>query len=378
MSDILILIIFSMKKLIFTKFYKEITNFFIVSLILTGLIVWTIQAVNYFDFVTEDGHGIKIYFLYSLLNFPNIVTKIYPFIFFITIFYIIFNYEIKNEISILWINGIKKIKFVNNLLVLSLVFMLIQLILSSYISPLTKLKARGYIKNSNINFFTSLIKEGSFINATKGLTIFIDKKEKDGTFKNIFLEEKNKNKSRIIYASNGELLDNDFQKTFRLFKGQIIDSHDSEINIFNFDEINFNLNDLNTRTIITPKLQEIDTVILLSCFFKIKNKKFGSFNCNENLIKEVKIELINRLYRPINLPIIVLLASYLILFSKNQKSYKINVNIIFFMIFLFLVFFEVSANYAVLSKSLMFAYLFSPIIIFIIGYYYLSRLCKNV
>ena len=27
-----------------------------------GLIVWTMQAVNYFDFVSEDGHGLKVYF----------------------------------------------------------------------------------------------------------------------------------------------------------------------------------------------------------------------------------------------------------------------------------------------------------------------------
>ena len=36
-----------------------------------GLIVWTIQAINYFDFVSEDGHGLKVYFLYTLLNFPK-------------------------------------------------------------------------------------------------------------------------------------------------------------------------------------------------------------------------------------------------------------------------------------------------------------------
>ena len=85
-----------MKKLIFKKFYQDTFAFFLVSIFLMSLIVWIIQAVNYFDYVTEDGHGLKVYFFYSVLNFPKIVHRILPFIFFISIFYTIINYEIKN------------------------------------------------------------------------------------------------------------------------------------------------------------------------------------------------------------------------------------------------------------------------------------------
>ena len=55
--------------------------------------------------------------------------------------------------------------------------MIIQIILGSYLSPVSQLKARNLIKESNIDFFTSLIKEGKFINAVKGLTIFIENKD---------------------------------------------------------------------------------------------------------------------------------------------------------------------------------------------------------
>ena len=68
-----------------------------------GLIVWTLQAVNYFDFVSEDGHGLKIYFFYTLLNFPKIIHRILPFIFFISLFYTIIRYEMNNELNIFWI-----------------------------------------------------------------------------------------------------------------------------------------------------------------------------------------------------------------------------------------------------------------------------------
>ena len=103
-----------MKKLIFRKFIKDISFFFVLMCITLGLIVWTLQAVNYLDFVTQDGHGLKTYFAYTIFNFPKIIHRIIPFIFFITLFYLLTNYEHKNELSIFWINGVSKIDFTNN------------------------------------------------------------------------------------------------------------------------------------------------------------------------------------------------------------------------------------------------------------------------
>ena len=84
-----------MKKLIFRKFTQDTLAFFATSALIMGLIVWTLQAVNYFDFVTQDGHGLKVYFLYTVFNFPKIIHRILPFIFFISLFYMIISYEIK-------------------------------------------------------------------------------------------------------------------------------------------------------------------------------------------------------------------------------------------------------------------------------------------
>ena len=98
-----------MKKLIFRKFAKDTTFFFILICFVVGLIVWTLQAVNYFDFVVQDGHGLKTYFLYIILNFPKIIHRITPFIFFISLFYILIDYETRNELLIYWTSGVSKI-----------------------------------------------------------------------------------------------------------------------------------------------------------------------------------------------------------------------------------------------------------------------------
>ena len=89
-----------MEKLIFKKIVKDVSLFLFVSITCVATIVWIIQAVNYLDLVSEDGHSLKIYFLYTLFSLPKIISKILPFIFMISIFYVITKYEINNEVNI--------------------------------------------------------------------------------------------------------------------------------------------------------------------------------------------------------------------------------------------------------------------------------------
>ena len=144
-----------MKKLAFTKFNLDILKFFFTSIIIIGLIVWTLQSIKFFDFVTEDGHGLSVYFSYTILNFPKILHRILPFVFFISLFYTLINYELNEEINIYWLNGISKVYFVNKLLVFSVLLMIFQIILGSYFSPMSQVKGRNFLKYSNIDYFTS-------------------------------------------------------------------------------------------------------------------------------------------------------------------------------------------------------------------------------
>ena len=91
-----------MKKIIFKNFLRETTIFFLLSCSSVALIVWVIQAVNYLGFVTEDGHGFKIYFLYTLLSLPKIVNEILPFMFFFAVFFTLVKYEDQNQTLIFW------------------------------------------------------------------------------------------------------------------------------------------------------------------------------------------------------------------------------------------------------------------------------------
>ena len=59
---------------------------------------------------------------------------------------------------------------------ISLLIMFIQLFLSSFITPETLNYSRSLIKNSQLQFVPSLLKEKEFNDTVEGLTIFVGKK----------------------------------------------------------------------------------------------------------------------------------------------------------------------------------------------------------
>ena len=152
-----------MKKLIFRKFLLDAFLSFIILIICLSVIVWVIQAVNYLDFVSEDGHGFKVYFLYTLFNFPKIFTKLFLISLFISLFYIILKYENDNELSIYWSVGISKINFINKILIFSIILLIIQFIFTSLISPKSQNMGKSYIRMSILIFFHRSLKKKSLL-----------------------------------------------------------------------------------------------------------------------------------------------------------------------------------------------------------------------
>lgn len=367
-----------MKKLVFRKISKDLLIFFSFSLILLGLIVWTLQAINYFDLVAEDGHGIKLYFIYSILNFPKIIHKIVPFVFFISIFYILISYEAKNELNIFWINGINKVEFLNKIIFLSIILMLFQILNGSFFSPMSQLKARNLLKNSEIDFFTSLIKEGKFINVVQGLTIFINNKNEDGSYSEIYLDDSTKESPQMIYAKDGMLIDNKNQKIFKLYDGKVINYENSKINVFEFEQINFNLKDFISNSTTAPKIQEINTFDLISCFSKDRQVQRELFRCDKNFLNDIKQELLKRLYKPIYIPLIAIVTCFVIISSRNKINYKKIRNLIFMFAILVIIFSETSLRYSITSDLSFSFYLLAPWLMMISIYSLFLKSAKNV
>ena len=164
-----------MKKILFRKLLSDYIFFLFLALISTSVVIWVFQAVNYLDIMIEDGRDYLVYIKFTLLNFPKILGKIFPFILFFSLFYVTTKYELNNELIIFWNFGVHKLQIIYLAIKLSILLLFLQILITSIIIPKSQDVARSFLRSSTINFFGNFIKPQKFNDTIKGVTIYSDK-----------------------------------------------------------------------------------------------------------------------------------------------------------------------------------------------------------
>jgi len=369
-----------MRNRIYRYFFHEFIRYFVVILFASTAVIWTIQAVNFLDLVTEDGHAFKIYLFYSFLTISKIITKLIPFTFLIASILTILKFEKDNELIIFWTSGLNKMYMVNLVFRISLLIMFLQLTMSTIIAPKTLNLSRTLLKNSELQFIPSLLKEKQFNDTIKNLTIFVDKKNPDGTYENIFIRDegtiltKISSGSSTIFAKTAYITEDD--KNLILVDGNIQKLEASgKISIVKFEKTSLNLSGLSTKSISKPKIQETATMLIINC---IKNKNLIFHNCgkSEENLRESKIEINKRFGLPIFIPLISLITCFLLSSRKDKKRFVLNKYIFFFIGFVILVSSEITVRYSGNSWNHTAIYYLMPIGLLPFVYLFLIRAFK--
>ena len=376
-----------MNKLIFRKFSQDIINFFLVASFSITFIVWIIQAVNFLDLISDDGHSLKVYFTYVSLNLPKIFSKTIIFVYFISIYYVINKYNNSNELIVFWNNGIRKIKFINFILLFSILFLVLQLIFNLFIVPKSQDIGRAYIKASNIDFLPKLISEKKFINVVKNLTIFVEEYEKDGTLKKIYINEQMKNEnSKIIVSESGKIIKKKQKYILRLFNGGITNISKNNTYTLNFSETDYDLSNFTTKTITATKVQELDSIEMFRCLKEIYLKKKINKNevidnpknaaCHTRTVKSISEELYKRFVIPFYTLIISLVAASLIIEPRSKYFSKLHKLNIFLIGILVITISQLSLKFFLNSINITYLILFLPFFLVFLYYFVLLLFTK--
>ena len=338
-----------MKKILFRKLLLDCSIFFLITLISASLMIWVFQAVNFLDILIEDGRDYWVYFSYTLLNLPKTISKLLPFAFFFSFFYVISKYELNNELMIFWNFGVKKFELINFLVRASIILLLIQIIFTTFIVPKSQDMARSYLRTSNFNFFENFMKAGKFNDNIKGVTIYSEKKDEDGFYYNIYLKNNtNSDNIQITYANKGVFKKIKNANVLRLIDGHTISKINNEFTNLSFSQSDVNMSDTKSNTITVRKTQEISTYNIIKCLSILKDFKFIKFdtknldeqNCDLSNINNLIKEVYKRIFVPFYIPVLMLITLLLIIKSKESTNFLIRRIYIFSIGFLIIVFSE--------------------------------------
>jgi len=378
--------ILMLKNKIYNYFFNEIIKNFIIILFTFTVIAWVVRAVNFLDLMVEDGFASSVYFKYSLLNITAIISRFVPLAFLLSLTISIVKFERQQELLILWTTGLSKIKVVNVFLLIGLCVTFFQLFLSLIINPFLLNKSRFILNEKDAFEVNTVLKSNDFSDAFTNLTFYIDNKNINNELLNIFIKDSSgnlttgmdnvddKKDSTIIaekgFVANGKLI---------LYNGmmQTLNEKNEIKNIF-FEKTELALNNVSTRTIKLPKIQETSTYLLFRCIYE-KNSDLEITNCSkEDGFKSVATQdLARRVGAPLYIPLVSIITSFL-LFYKKEKTYNfLKKYILFILSFIILIFAEILLKYTGLSIFVAASYFAVPITISFIFYAYLFKKIKS-
>ena len=335
-----------MKKIIYRKLLLDYMSFFLIALFSSGIVIWVFQAVNFLDIMIEDGRSYSVYISYSLLNFPKILNKLFPFVLFFSLFYVTIKYEANNELIIFWNFGENKIQLINFVFKFSSILMLIQLILSSIAVPKSQDLARSFLRESSVNFYENFIKAKRFNDTLKKITIYSEKKDAEGNLYNLYLKKEiDQNNFQITYAKKGFFKEINNMPILVLFDGETITGKNNKITNISFSKSDFPINNAESSSFVTQqKTQELSSFNLFKCAnFLISTKKNKInpkvVNCKIRNSNNIFKELYKRFIIPFYILILSLVPLLLIILSKEDSRYS-KLKLITFLIGLFFIIFS--------------------------------------
>jgi len=213
----------------------------------------------------------------------------------------------------------------------------------------------------------------------------VEKRDGLGIMKNIFIrddshrlsaiENKEKTDSLTIFAKKGRL-DSDNKNSLILENGFIHSENTSnEIQIIKFKKTELTFDNLTTKSIIYPKVQETSSKILLNCFFKKTThnllKDYKNLKCHtEEERVEVLAEINRRFGMPLYIPLLALLSSFLLISREESKAKSWYKYFYFSLAFTILIAAEILVRYS--GKSLIHGFFYYLLPLFCIPVIYIE------
>tara|TARA_Y100000591_G_C21838633_1_gene704211 strand:- start:1692 stop:2834 length:1143 start_codon:yes stop_codon:yes gene_type:complete len=375
-----------MKKILFRKLLFDYLTFLFIALFSASVVIWVFQAVNYLDIMIEDGRDYFVYLNFTLLNFPKIISKIFPFVLFFSLYYVMIKYELNNELMILWNFGIHKIQIINFFFLTSIFLTILQILFTSFIVPNSQDLARSFIRTSEVNFYENFVKPQKFNDTIKGVTIYTDKKDKNGFLNNLYIKkELNTNHFQITYASKGKFKEINNMPILVLYDGATITLKNKELTNISFSKSDFSLANFESNTTTYIKTQELSSTKIIKCInnyykfnednFRIASKNIE--NCNVRNINNIFKEFYKRFIIPFYIPILSLLPFLLILISKENSKYQ-KLRVVTFLIgMVVIIFSETTIRFISQSITQNISLMSIPLILLIFIYLFLFKNFKS-
>lgn len=202
-------------------------------------VVWLTQSLRFVDLIVNSGLSAGTFVFLTGLMMPNFLTIILP----VSLFAIItFSYHrmiMDRELVVMRAAGLGQMALAKPAIILSLLIVAVGYVLSTYVVPTSYAQFRDLKWDARYNFSHVLLREGTFNDVSRGVTVYVRERTDDGQLLGIMAHiEKGDAKSETWLAERGALVENEDGARVVMFNGsrQEFTNDSKQLTILYFDQ----------------------------------------------------------------------------------------------------------------------------------------------
>ncbi len=207
-------------------------------------LIWLTQSLRFLDLVIDRGLSLGVFLELTGLLIPSFVAVILPITTFIVVLFLYQRLAADRELTVLGAAGCSPFTLARPALALASLSFIVCFWLNLIVVPASVAAFRQYQFEIRNRIAAFLLQEGVFTPISNNLTVYVRKRDLDGTLHGILVDdERDPNNQATILAETGRLVDGPAGPEVMLFNGsrQVIDQKTGRLNVLTFAENTFDL-----------------------------------------------------------------------------------------------------------------------------------------
>ena len=234
-------------------------------------VYWVNRAVKLFDQLIADGHSAMVFLEFSALTLPKVIGQILPMAAFAAAVYVTNRLSSESELTVMQSTGFSPWRLARPVVYFGAIAAVMMTILTHFLIPasLTQLREREIEISGSVS--ARLLREGTFLHPTRGVTFYIREISPQGELRDVFLSDRRKSERPVTYTAERAYLVRDqkgAEESVRLVMvdgmAQILGSGSQTLSTTNFADFSYDISGLIKRAgPLSPRIELMSTRDLL-------------------------------------------------------------------------------------------------------------------
>jgi len=207
-------------RLIERYLFRQLLGPTIAATLALGVVALLTQTLTFLDIIVDKHQSVLVFAKIVALSMPQMLSIVLPIALFVAALITLNRLHTEQEIVVCFAGGMSRWRVVSPFVRLAVFAALITLVTMLWIAPWAQRQRQEEIFRVKTDILTSLVRDGTFTQPGKGLTVYAQSTDPNGVMRNIFIDEtKSDGSSSSFDAKSGEIVVSDGKPAMLLHDG---------------------------------------------------------------------------------------------------------------------------------------------------------------